>query len=46
MIPSMSKSVYLETTIFSFYHDERPTPAIVAMHQWTRVWWGTRYDGH
>jgi len=43
----MSKSVYLETTIFSFYHDERPMPAIVAMRQWTREWWDRyshRYD--
>lgn len=28
--------VYLETTFFSFYHDERPAPAIVAMRDWTR----------
>jgi len=35
----MSKLVYVETTVFSFYHDERTTPAIVAMRQWTREWW-------
>ena len=43
----MSKVVYVETTIFSFYHDERTTPAIVAMRQWTREWWdgySHRYD--
>jgi hypothetical protein len=36
----MSGVVYVETTIFSFYYDERPTPGIVAMRQWTREWWG------
>ncbi|MBM4035381.1 MAG: type II toxin-antitoxin system VapC family toxin [Planctomycetes bacterium] len=35
----MGRLVYVETTIFSFYHDERPAPAIVAMRQWTREWW-------
>ena len=35
----MSESVYVETSIFSFYHDERTAPAIVAMREWTREWW-------
>lgn len=35
----MAESVYVETTIFSFYHDGRPAPAIVAMRDWTRQWW-------
>ena len=35
----MGNLVYAETTIFSFYHDERPAPAVVAMRQWTRQWW-------
>ncbi len=30
---------YLETTFFSFYYDERPAPAIVAMRDWTRQFW-------
>ena len=34
--------VYLETTFFSFYHDERPAPAIVAMRDWTRQFWEER----
>jgi hypothetical protein len=33
---------YLETTIFSFYYDERPEPEIAARRKWTRQWW----DGH
>jgi predicted nucleic acid-binding protein len=47
MIAGMSKSVYLETTIFSFYHDDRGTPEIVVMREWTREWWESfrhRYD--
>lgn len=39
--------VYLETTFFSFYHDERPAPDIVAMRGWTRRFWdahGGDYD--
>ena len=35
----MAESVYVETSIFSFYHDRRTTPAVVAMHDWTRQWW-------
>jgi predicted nucleic acid-binding protein len=35
----MRRIVYLETTIFSFYYDERAAPAVVAMHDWTREWW-------
>jgi hypothetical protein len=35
----MAGAVYLETTIFSFYHDDRSGPAIVARRGWTRQWW-------
>ncbi len=35
----MVKLVYLETTVFSFYHDERTAPAVVAMREWTHEWW-------
>jgi len=37
---------YLETTFFSFYHDERPAPAIVAMRDWTRQFWDERRDDY
>lgn len=43
----MSETVYIETTIFSFYHDARTSPAVVAMRQWTREWWeahSNRYE--
>ena len=34
--------IYLETTFFSFFFDERTAPAIVAMHDWTRQFWNER----
>jgi hypothetical protein len=36
----------LETTFFSFYHDARPAPAIVAMRDWTRQFWDERRDDY
>ncbi|MFP4058706.1 MAG: type II toxin-antitoxin system VapC family toxin [Candidatus Brocadiia bacterium] len=35
----MPERVYVETTIFSFYHDERTSPEVLAMRHWTREWW-------
>ena len=35
------KTVYLETSIFSFYFDERQQPDIVARRDWTREFWET-----
>jgi len=43
----MSGIVYVETTIFSFYHDARTSPEVVAMRGGTRQWRdrrGNRYD--
>ena len=31
--------VYVETTVPSFYHEERTAPAIVARREWTQRWW-------
>jgi hypothetical protein len=31
--------VYLETSVFSFYYDERTQPDIVARRNWTREFW-------
>ena len=31
--------VYVETTIPSFYHGTRSSPAVAARQRWTRVWW-------
>ncbi len=35
----MAQTVYLETSIFSFYFERRTSPAAVAMQGWTRQWW-------
>ncbi len=31
--------VYIETTIPSFYHEDRTDPGIVARREWTQQWW-------
>jgi predicted nucleic acid-binding protein len=31
--------VYVETTVPSFYHENRTAPDIVARRDWTRQWW-------
>ena len=31
--------VYVETTIPSFYHEDRTEPEILARRKWTREWW-------
>jgi hypothetical protein len=39
--------VYVETTIPSFYHEERTAPDIVARREWARQWWSNaaeRYE--
>ena len=35
----MSRLIYIETTIPSFYHETRPRPELIAMRNWTREWW-------
>jgi hypothetical protein len=35
----MKKTVYIETTIPSFYLETRQEPGMVARRQWTREWW-------
>jgi hypothetical protein len=35
----MKPTVYIETTIPSFYHSIRMEPEMVAMRNWTRSWW-------
>lgn len=43
----MSKStVYIETTIPSFYHDVRQAADIIARREWTRRWWSLAQDNH
>lgn len=38
--------VYVETTIPSFYHDPRTSPAVLARRRWTRVWWASAGKGY
>lgn len=35
----MKPTVYIETTIPSFYFEVRPEPEMVARRNWTREWW-------
>lgn len=35
----MQKTVYIETTIPSFYYEQRPEPEMVSRRNWTRQWW-------
>ena len=42
----MRESVYIETSVFSFYYDERAEPAAVAMREWTREWWKNHRAGY
>lgn len=34
----MKETVYIETSIFSFYYDERSSHSVIAMRDWTRQW--------
>nr|VFK20698.1 MAG: hypothetical protein BECKLFY1418C_GA0070996_107715 [Candidatus Kentron sp. LFY] len=38
----MEETVYIETSIFSFYYDERASHSVIAMRDWTRQWWKER----
>ncbi len=38
----MSRKVYIETTIPSFYHEVRTEPEMIARKNWTRAWWDDR----
>lgn len=39
------RRIYIETTIPSFYYEERTTPEMVARRQWTRAWWDSASRG-
>ncbi|MDM8521841.1 type II toxin-antitoxin system VapC family toxin [Desulfococcaceae bacterium HSG8] len=42
----MKSTVYLETTIPSFYYETRTDAEFVAMRNWTRQWWNERKDNY
>ncbi|ESQ10595.1 MAG: type II toxin-antitoxin system VapC family toxin [Thiohalocapsa sp. PB-PSB1] len=35
----MKETVYVETSIFSFFYDDRQSHAVIAMRDWTHQWW-------
>ena len=45
----MKSSVYIETSIPSFYYEVRPEPDNVARREWTQQWWNehlANYDAY
>lgn len=43
----MSRTVYIETSIPSFFYEARAEPEMVARREWTRQWWAAateRYE--
>lgn len=40
----MEYTVYIESTIPSFYHETRTEPEMVARRNWTRIWWQKNAD--
>ena len=42
----MAKRIYIETSIPSFYYDNRPQPEFVACRNWTREWWDKHCHDH
>ena len=42
----MQPRVYVETSIPSFYHEERTAPDMVARRDWTRDWWDNHRQGY
>jgi len=42
----MNPSVYIETSIPSFYFEVRTEPEMVARRQWTREWWDNHFSDY
>ncbi len=40
----MKRSVYIETSIPSFYFEVRSEPEMIARRDWTREWWDIHFD--
>ena len=40
----MKKIVYIETTIPSFYYEDRTEPEMIARRNWTVEWWDSQSD--
>ena len=35
----MKSQIYIETSIPSFYYEDRTEPEAIARREWTRSWW-------
>jgi hypothetical protein len=42
----MPRTIYIETTIPSFYYEARTEADMVARCNWTRAWWNQAYGSH
>ena len=42
----MKSSVYIETSIPSFYHEVRTEPDNIARREWTRQWWNEQLGNY
>jgi hypothetical protein len=42
----MKKSVYIETSIPSFYYEDRSDAPTIARREWTRQWWDNYRQGY
>ncbi len=42
----MKQTIYIETTIPSYYHNSRTDAEMVVLSQWTRDWWDNRRHEH
>jgi predicted nucleic acid-binding protein len=40
----MTKIIFIETTIPSFYHEVRKEPEMIARRNWTREWWDSQRE--
>ncbi len=40
----MKSKVYIETSIPSFYNEDRTEPEVVARREWTKEWWDHQRD--
>jgi len=40
------RTVYIETTVPSYYHETRRTPSVIAWREATRLWWDRHRAGY
>ena len=42
----MRQTIYIETSIQSFYYEDRSDVAAIARKEWTRKWWDNKRDAY